>query len=734
LKIFKAAALSRVYGFELLPAPFVVAHLNIGLALARLKAPLTHDQRARLYLTNALTGWVENDEHPRLPFPEFEAEREAAADVKRAEPILVILGNPPYNGFAGVSGRDNGGLVEPYKHELAEKWDITKNKLDDLYIRFFRIAERRITEQTRKGIVCYISNFSWLGDPSAVVMRQRYVKEFDLIHIDNLNGDSRETGKRTPDGQSDPSIFSTGLTPGIQVGTAISMLIRQEPHDDKAFHVSYRDFWGSDKLAQLELARVAPSAGPGIYALEPAEGNWYRLRPWSPRQGYEQWPSLPGLAAEDPLLGLNENRGEGLISISRETLLDRIAHFLDPDIRFNDLDQRLERFNQPWSGFEAERVRERMLGESPFDEGEVVRFCVKPFDLRWAYVDTIAGLWNRSRPELVKAAAMGSNFLLLRRRAPRALDGAAFLLSRCLIDQHVMHKDAYVIPFWLENARLSVRPGETMSLFESQEEDAEIPAWRPNLSVRAMEYLTEIGVTDAQTSQASAQLIWLHALAIGYSPLYLEENGDAIRNDWPRVPLPDTASDLLSSAQLGQRLADLLDMDTNDAALGPAVLARRRTVARLSSVSGRPLAEDSGDLAITISWGVEQEREQRSGAISHVVMPGNGRIEIRHRTDAEREAVTSDEVDLLGTEVVDVYLNDEAYWRGIPQAVWDFKIGGFPVLRKWLSYRTRNILGRDLTSAEARTFTSICLRLTELVLLGPQLDANYLAATGSKSP
>ena len=730
----KAATLSRVYGFELLPAPFVVAHLNIGLALDRLGAPLTGEQRARVYLTNALTGWVGNNEHPRLPFPEFEEERDAAADVKRAEPILVVLGNPPYNGFAGVSGQDNGGLIESYKNHLAEKWDITKNKLDDLYIRFFRIAERRIAEQTGKGIVCYISNFSWLGDPSAVVMRQRLVTEFDVIHIDNLNGDSRETGKKTPDGQPDPSIFSTRLNPtGIQVGTAISMLIRWESHDNKTVHASYRDFWGLDKPAQLEMVLAKPSAAPGVSSLEPAEENWYRLRPWSPRRGYEQWPSLPELAAVDPLLGLNENRGEALISTSREQLLDRIGHFLDPDVHFSDLDARAETLAQTWAGFQPKNIREKMLKDSPFDEAKAVRFCVKPFDLRWAYVDTIAGLWNRSRPELVKAAALGSNFLLLRRRAPRALDGAAFLLSRCLIDQHVMHKDAYVIAFWLAGGSMSTGPGpgETMSLFDPDDEQAESPTWRPNLSARAMDYLTEIGVTDVQTSQANAQLIWLHALAIGYSPLYLEENGDAIRNDWPRVPLPGALSTLLSSAELGQHLADLLDIDTNDAALGPEVLARRSTVAQLNCVGGRPLALDKGDLAITAGWAIEQTRRQRSGAISRIVMPSSGRIEVRHRSDTEREAVTIDELDLLGTEVVDVYLNDEVYWRGVPQAVWDFKIGGFQVLRKWLSYRARNILGRDLTVAEVRTFTSICLRLTELVLLAPHLDANYIAATGS---
>jgi hypothetical protein len=115
--------------------------MQIGLLLDRLGAPLDVDagERAPVYLTNALTGWAEHDAHPKLPFPEFEAERDAAEAVKRTAPILVVLGNPPYNGFAGVSGVDEGSLVEPYKAGLARDWEITKNKLDDLYIRFWRV-------------------------------------------------------------------------------------------------------------------------------------------------------------------------------------------------------------------------------------------------------------------------------------------------------------------------------------------------------------------------------------------------------------------------------------------------------------------------------------------------------------------------------------------------------------------------------------------------------------------
>ncbi|MFJ7337329.1 type ISP restriction/modification enzyme [Streptomyces sp. NPDC101116] len=724
----KAAALKRVHGFELLPAPFVIAHLNVGLALERLGAPLGSNERAGIYLTNALTGWGA-EEQPKLPIPEFQEERDAASGVKQNEPILVVIGNPPYNGLAGVKGQDENALVEPYRKGLNEKWDITKNKLNDLYVRFFRIAERRIAERTGKGIICYISNFSWLGDPSAVVMRQRLAGAFDKIYIDNLNGDSRETHKKTPEGLKDPSVFSTKLnSSGIQVGTAVSLLVRNESHDEKTVQVYYRDFWGVSKRSDLEASLSDASNAPEYAPLTPTKENWYRLRRWSARQGYEQWPALPDLARMDPMLGLNENRGEALVSMNRDELAERMHSFLDPDVGLADIGSRARALTQTWAGYNPQKVRDRLLADSPYDESRITRFCVKPLDIRWAYVDTTVGLWNRSRPELVEAAKLGSEFLLLRRRAPRALDGAAFLHSRRLIDQHVMHRHAYVIPFYIANeaARSAHQDENSIAMFDLPL----VQPWRPNLSDLALEYLDQVGVGDVHESQASAQLIWQHALAIGYSPLYLEENADAIHNNWPRVPLPGSSDQLLRSAELGKRMAHLLDVESGISTSSLAVSSR--TVGRIVRTEGGQIRPESGDLAVTAGWASEQKREYNSGAASRIVMPGQGNVVGRERTEAEVEALADGDIELLGDAVVDVFLNDHVYWSGVPQAVWDYKIGGFAVLRKWLSYRDKKILGRDLTVAEVREFTRICERLTEIVLLAPRLDENYIEVVESQ--
>ena len=202
-----------------------------------------------MFLTNALTGWEPTTQKP-LPFPELEEERDRADRVKQDTPVLVILGNPPYNGFAGMAVDEERELSTAYRTTQQVRRPEGQG-LNDLYVRFFRMAERRIAEKTGRGVVCFISNYSWLDGLSFTGMRERYLEAFDVIRIDSLNGDKYKTGKTTPDGDPDPSIFSSPEDPvGIQVGTAIATLVRKAAHRPSAT-IGFRELWGSAKREQL---------------------------------------------------------------------------------------------------------------------------------------------------------------------------------------------------------------------------------------------------------------------------------------------------------------------------------------------------------------------------------------------------------------------------------------------------------------------------------------------------
>lgn len=153
----KKAALERVFGFEILPAPFVVAHHGVADKLKSFGATLKDDERAPVYLTNALTGWAATPQPP-LPsqYPGFQQEHDLAHTVKQQDKILVVIGNPPYDAFARIEEDDD--LIAPYKEGLWSEWGISRNYFNDLYLRFFRIAERKLS--TRRRPCCASSRTS----------------------------------------------------------------------------------------------------------------------------------------------------------------------------------------------------------------------------------------------------------------------------------------------------------------------------------------------------------------------------------------------------------------------------------------------------------------------------------------------------------------------------------------------------------------------------------------------
>ena len=687
----KRAATTRVVGFEIMTAPFVIAHWQVAELLHA--TPLQPGERAAIYLTNALTGWTETEAGP--PIPGYEAlveERGAAAAVKRARPILVVLGNPPYNAYAGLSPDDEGGLVEPYKAGLQAIWGVKKFNLDDLYVRFFRIAERRIAEGIGRGGVSYISNWSWLFLPSFVVMRERLLHGFDAIRVDCLNGDSRETGKLTPDGRPDPSAFSTDMSrEGIRVGTAITTLVRRDGTHDRSAQAQFRSFWGVGKRVEL-LASLDDPDEADLYApLTPQGANRYSLRPATAAVDYGSWPSLDTLATVSPLPGLLEKRGGGLLSMDRATLEARMRAYLDPARSFEEARTANPALATDRARYDARTTRQIVLNREGYVPANIQKLCLFAFDMRWAYVTPVRPMWNEPRPQLLHVLPESSGFLVLRPQQIAEPEGFPAYWTTCLADDYVLHKHAFAVPV-IEN--LSGAP-------------------RPNLSASAIAHLASLGIAP---DPAGAALVWHHALATLYSPAYLAQNAGGLRQGWSRVPLPPSADALRASAALGARLAALLDPD----APVPGVTAGRirPELACLAVPATRPGAERDWSLR---GWGHRTDKG--------VTMPGRGRIEPRDPAPAEAAAQAHSA--LLGARLLDIGMNEACFWQGVPESVWECRIGGYQVLKKWLSYRDHSILGRPLSPDEVAHVQQTARRLAAILLLGPELDAAHAACAGA---
>ena len=683
----KQAATQRVFGFEIMPAPFVVAHLQVGLTMQGLDAPLSDDgdERAGVFLTNALTGWDVKTQ-TTLPFPELQEERDRAEQVKQDTPVLVILGNPPYNGFAGMAVDEEAVLKDAYKTTKKVKKPVGQG-LNDLYVRFYRMAERRITEMTGRGVVCFISNYSWLDNLSFTGMRERYLEAFDTIRIDCLNGDKYKTGKTTPDGEPDPSIFSTPGDPvGIQVGAAIATLVRKAEHVS-ADAVEFRHLWGQAKLPELtETAEMEPEAlYTPIYPVLPLGLPFADLLV---NDSWSDWPSLPDLFPNS-FPGVKSGRDPFVVDIDLEKLKGRMKTYFDPNVGHDTLAEVYPLAMRNPQEYDSRQVRDSLLARGGPDDGRFVEYAFRPFDNRWLYWESREKLVDRPRPDY-RPHVFPENFALVSQQKPRREWSPPQIISSigCL---DLMDRGATCFPAWLRDEGMNLDGGDEQR--------------RPNLSPAAQQYLDRLVLR--------VEDLFHHVLAVLHDPAYRENNAGALSMEWPRIPLPGwpvgdvpgAAAELAASAERGRALACLLDPDmpvqgVTTGTPSPELAA----IAVPTTADGSNMDGDA--FAMTVGWGHLGNGD--------AVMPGQGRAQKRSYTDSERE-VLDECTAILGDTTFDIYLNDDAYWRNVPAAVWNYKLGGYQVLKKWLSYRESKVLGRPLLPQEVQHFTDTARRVAAIL-------------------
>ena len=660
-----------------------------------------------MFLTNALTGWEPRATKP-LPFPELEDERDRAERVKQETPILVILGNPPYNGFAGMAVDEERELSQAYRSTKRVRRPEGQG-LNDLYVRFFRMAERRIAEKTGQGVVCFISNYSWLDGLSFTGMRERYLEAFDAIRIDCLNGDKYKTGKVTPDGSPDPSIFSTeGDAVGIQVGTAIATLVRKADHAP-ADAVGFRHLWGQAKPAAL-IATAEAEPGALYDGVKPVLPLGLPFVQTAVSDGWFDWPSLPDLFPVS-FPGVKTSRDGFLVDVDLDRLKARIHDYFDPALSHEEIARRYPGVMKTTARFDARAVRDALLKRGGPDEAGFARFAYRPFDNRWLYWEGETKLLDEKRADYRPHVFEGNVWLVTQQKPRREWSPPQVISHIGCLD--LLDRGATCVPMWLREDGV-VKANLKQAKYAGEK--------------TVQHYLDHLGL--------GVEDLFYHVLAVLHDPAYRQANAGALRMEWPRIPLPgwptpesagipgsgpgqalpaaDAADALVQSAARGRQLAALLDPDrpvpgVTQAPLRPEMAA----IAVPATTDGRNMSGD--DFAVTAGWG-------HFGA-GDAVMPGQGRIVERAYTADERAALVgaTHASPLHDRTTLDIYLNGNAFWRNVPAAVWNYRLGGYQVLKKWLSYREQRILERKLTPDEIQEFTYIARRIggmTELMAPG----------------
>lgn len=399
-----------------------------------------------------------------------------------------------------------------------------------------------------------------------------------------------------------------------------------------------------------------------------------------------------------------EKRGGALIDIDRAALAARMATYFDKGIDWPAFELMGHPLAKDAARYNAKEARTKALAAATFEDKKIVRYIVRPFDVRHAYFTDVRPIWNEPRPQLWTQFSGGNEFLMSRPSGVADPEGPPVFFTRCLGDNDAQRGHSYYLPVYKHDPAHGMLAGGASTA---------------NLSAAARTWLTHLGLPNPDTDADAAAAPWRHALATTYAPQYLGDNADGIAIDWPRIPLPNERALLETSVALGMQVAALLDTEADvPGVTGGTIAGHLRVLGGISST----------DLGVKAGWGSRDSKGR--------VNPGRGKTRTRDWTEAEKEALRKGFAGegipeargfaLIG-RAVDLYLNETTFWRGVPEATWNYVIGGYLVIKKWLSYREDAILGRPLTKDEAREVTAMVRRLTALILLSDQLDANYTA-------
>ena len=537
-----AQLVRRIFGFELLVAPYTIAHLKVSLFL---QAQGWHaDERLRIYLTNTL-------EHPQemqelLPFAEFITdEANAALSVKRDEPILVILGNPPYPQNSANPSREGkkltfiGELIEDYKPtdgKLLGIKDQTKFLQAD-YVKFIRWAQWRI-DKNGEGIIGYIVNNNFLRGVTFRRMRQSLMKSFNAIYCFNLHGGSR-IGEIAPETETDENVFD------IKQGVTILLCVKESNNPSPA-KIYYADLWGPRKEKYNALSETDVEANDGC-AFQP-KSPYYYFTPQDEkaRAEYEKGSKKITDIFQTSSIGILTACDKLTIHWTAEQLHKTVKDFVSLPEDEARQKYKLQKDTQDWKVHLAQAD----LRNHPDVEQHIQRINYRPYDTRWTYYTGQSRGFHCAPRPLIMPYLQEENLALCTNRSLRSASTwqHVFVTNRIIDGNCISNKDGptHVFPLYLYPNPEALGISTERSL-----------NFKPAFLTALSEALGLAQVAPFNLPEGvSPEEILAYIYAILYSPTYRKRYYEFLKYDFPRIPLPQDIEQFRTLAALGQRLMD----------------------------------------------------------------------------------------------------------------------------------------------------------------------------------
>jgi predicted helicase len=525
--------LKNFYAFELMMAPYAIGHLKMSFLLEELGYRLQKDDRVKLYLTNTL----EMEELPETKLPgmaSLSEESHLAGKVKKEQPILVILGNPPYS----VSSVNKSDFIEQemnaYKEDVRDEKNI--QPLSDDYIKFIRFAQWKI-DQDGKGIIGMITNNSYLSGLIHRGMRKKLLESFDEIYILNLHGNSR-IGEKAPDGGKDENVFD------IQQGVAISLFVKKETHG-KGCKVFYQDVYGlrENKYGYLNKSSIKTTKWKKLKPTEPY--YFFVEKDFSLQSKYDKFLSIRDIFIQSSS-GVKTHRDHFIIGFTKEELKQRMRTFtsnLPDDLVAQSLDLKDTR---DW------KLKTARESAKKLDWKKYIReYAYRPFDTR--QICYFPDLIDRGcdRWDLMKNFFEDNLGLVTTRKMSEVCGVPAFICNR-VGDIHLIGDQNYFFPLYLYQEKGNPKKRSFSTVMLLFEPAADYWVKKPNLSAEIVDRLTK-----AYKKTPSPEEIFYYIYAILYSETYRTKYAEFLKIDFPRVPFTKDYKLFRKMSEYGNRLANL---------------------------------------------------------------------------------------------------------------------------------------------------------------------------------
>lgn len=658
-QFFQNHILKHYFSFELMMAPYAIGHIKIAFLLEELGYKMKEDDRFNLFLTNTLD--MEDLAQTEIPGLEsLSEESHKAGKVKKHDPILVILGNPPYSGHSATKNdwtekllkEDVDGAQSYYNVDGKPLGEKNPKWLQDDYVKFLRFSQWKV-HKAGQGIMGMITNHSYLDNPTFRGMRQSLMNTFNEIYIIDLHGNGLKK-ETTPQGGKDENVFD------IRQGVSIFIGIKEK--GKKGCKIFADDLYGArkEKYDWLEKTKFSKKT---FEAAKPQKPYYFLKKDnTSGIREYLNWISVQEIFPVNSV-GIVTARDQFVIDFDRNTLEQRIRQFRNPKVDETLLAQTYNLKNT--GSWNITQARKRLLEDTHWED-HFHKILYRPFDVQEIYYHP--SVIERDRREVMDNMLKDNVAINLVRQVKASNEWRHVLISDKIVESSfVSNKTSeitYCFPLYLYKIAEPKRNSThgMMMLFEPEAEYGS-KGRIPNISKAIIEKLEKAYKKKFQSKELQPEHIMHYCYAILYSNAYREKYAEFLKIDFPRIPFTSNYKLFLQLAELGEELTEFH-------------LLKHKLL-------NKPVAKYKGK--------------------------GDDRVE-KPKYDQEKQMV---------------FINDGNYFEGIAPEVWNYHIGGYQVMEKYLKDRKGRLM------EDPAHYCKIATSLTETISLQSKIDALFAATENS---